>query len=160
MNIDENSLRSMLFDLIRIPSVNPSLLADSQAGSTQVVGEGEIARYVAEALTSFGLEVQQFEPQPGRVTVLGVLKGAGGGRSLMLNAHSDTVGVGGMKDAFVPSLQVGKVYGRGAQRYERQPGGDAGRGQSAGSRAKVGRRRTSGCGSRRGIQQPGDHGFD
>lgn len=115
MNIDENSLSSLLFDLIRIPSVNPSLLADSQAGSTQVVGEGEIARYVAEALTSFGLEVQQFEPQPGRVTVLGVLKGAGGGRSLMLNAHSDTVGVGGMKDAFAPSLQVGKVYGRGAQ---------------------------------------------
>jgi acetylornithine deacetylase len=43
-----------------------------------------------------------------------VLRGSGGGRSLMLNAHMDTVGAGGMKDAFTPRAAEGRVYGRGA----------------------------------------------
>src|SRR2546430_15717160 len=51
---------------------------------------------------------------PGRPSVVGVLRGSGGGRSLMLNAHMDTVGAGGMKSAFTPEVRDGRVYGRGA----------------------------------------------
>jgi acetylornithine deacetylase len=46
--------------------------------------------------------------------VVGVLRGSGGGSSLMLNAHMDTVGAGGMVRAFEPVVRDGRVYGRGA----------------------------------------------
>ena len=58
--------------------------------------------------------MQIVEPVPGRKSVIGVLAGAGGGSSLMLNAHMDTVGAGGMADAFTPVVKEGRVYGRGA----------------------------------------------
>jgi acetylornithine deacetylase len=54
------------------------------------------------------------EPVPGRPSVVGVLRGSGGGSSLMLNAHMDTVGEGGMSAPFTPSLSSGRVFGRGA----------------------------------------------
>ena len=54
------------------------------------------------------------EPAPGRPSVVGVLEGSGGGRNLMLNAHMDTVGAGGMTDAFHPVVDSGRIYGRGA----------------------------------------------
>ncbi|NJR20350.1 MAG: OmpA family protein [Hyphomonadaceae bacterium] len=43
-------------------------------------------------MSDLGLEVTTYEPEPGRVNVVGRLKGEGGGRSLMLNGHTDTVG--------------------------------------------------------------------
>jgi acetylornithine deacetylase len=47
--------------------------------------------------------------------VIGVARGVSGGRSLLLNAHMDTVGVAGMTDPFAPRLEGGRLYGRGAQ---------------------------------------------
>jgi len=46
--------------------------------------------------------------------VIAVARGTGGGRSLMLNAHTDTVGVAGMTDPFVPRIEGGRMFGRGA----------------------------------------------
>jgi acetylornithine deacetylase len=46
--------------------------------------------------------------------VVGILKGKGGGRSLMLNAHTDTVGVTGMDNPFSATVRDSKLYGRGA----------------------------------------------
>src|SRR5205807_2306382 len=40
--------------------------------------------------------------------------GRGGGRSLMLNAHLDTVGVEAMDDPFSAHIENGRLYGRGA----------------------------------------------
>src|SRR5207237_3809647 len=54
------------------------------------------------------------EPEPGRPSVVGVLRGSGGGRSLMLNAHLDTVGVAGMADPFTARVDGRRLYGRGA----------------------------------------------
>src|SRR6266487_5379685 len=54
------------------------------------------------------------EPVPGRPSVVGVVLGSGGGQSLMLNAHMDTVGAGGMESPFAPRVADGRVYGRGA----------------------------------------------
>ena len=90
-----------------IESVNPDLVP---SGS----GESAIAAFVASWLRDAGLEVSVVEPVPGRPSVVGVLRGSGGGRSLMLNAHIDTVGAGGMTSAFSPSVRDGRVYGRGA----------------------------------------------
>ena len=90
-----------------IESVNPDLVP---SGS----GEGAIAAFVASWLRDAGLQVSVVEPVPGRPSVVGVLRGSGGGRSLMLNAHMDTVGAGGMTSAFSPSVRDGRAYGRGA----------------------------------------------
>ena len=90
-----------------IESVNPDLVS---SGS----GEGAIASFVAAWLRDAGLEVSVVEPVRGRPSVVGLLRGSGGGRSLMLNAHMDTVGAGGMSDAFSPVVRDGRIYGRGA----------------------------------------------
>jgi acetylornithine deacetylase len=94
-------------DLVAIESVNPDLVA---SGS----GEANIGRFVADWLAEAGLEVEIVEPIKGRPSVVGVVRGSGGGRSLMLNAHMDTVGAGGMKVPFNPAITDGRIHGRGA----------------------------------------------
>ena len=94
--------------LVAIESINPDL---GTGGS----GEDELARVVAEWCKRAGLETRLTEPAPHRPNVVAVARGTGGGRSLMLNAHMDTVGVAGMTDPFIPRLEGGRLYGRGAQ---------------------------------------------
>lgn len=100
-------IQKLVCELVAIESVNPDLVP---TGS----GESKVAAFVAEWLAAAGLAVQVVEPVPGRPSVVGVLAGAGGGSSLMLNAHMDTVGAGGMKEAFSPVVHDGRIYGRGA----------------------------------------------
>jgi acetylornithine deacetylase len=94
--------------LVAIESINPEL---GVGGS----GEMELARFVAEWCERAGLETTLSEPAPRRPNVVAVASGTGDGRSLLLNAHMDTVGVAGMTDPFVPRLDGGRLYGRGAQ---------------------------------------------
>ena len=105
--IDREYLVGTLADLIRINSINPSLVPGAP-------GEVAIATSVADRLRWLGLDVVTLESHPGRPSVIGTLRGAGGGRSLMLNAHLDTVGVDGMPDPLTPIVRDGKMYGRGA----------------------------------------------
>jgi acetylornithine deacetylase len=65
-------------------------------------------------MRAIGLKTQVYEVKPGRVNAVGTLKGSGGGRVLMLNGHTDTVGIEYMEiDALDPKIQEGKMYGRG-----------------------------------------------
>jgi acetylornithine deacetylase len=105
--IDRSHCLEVLSNLVRINSINPTLVPGAP-------GESEIAEYVAGVLRGLGLEVERHEPQPGRVSVTGRLRGAGGGRSLMLNGHYDTVDVTGMRDPFSAAVRDGRLYGRGA----------------------------------------------
>jgi len=100
-------LQELICELVAIESVNPDLVP---SGS----GEGAIARFVASWLADAGLDVEIVEPVPGRPSVVGVLHGSGSGKDLMLNAHMDTVGAGGMANPFTPVVRDGRVYGRGA----------------------------------------------
>jgi acetylornithine deacetylase len=93
--------------LVAIESINPDVVADGS-------GEAEIARFVAEWCDRAGLETTLSEPAPGRPNVVAIARGSGGGRSLILNAHMDTVGVAGMTDPFTPRLENGRLYGRGS----------------------------------------------
>jgi acetylornithine deacetylase len=106
-SLDREYLVATLIDLVRIDSVNPSLVLGG-------AGETAIARDVADRLRALGLTVTTLEATPGRPSVVGTLAGSGGGRSLMLNAHLDTVGIDGMADALTPSVRDGRLYGRGA----------------------------------------------
>jgi acetylornithine deacetylase len=93
--------------LVAIESINPDIVA---GGS----GEGAMARFVAEWCERAGLETTLSEAAPGRPNVVAAARGTGGGRSLMLNAHMDTVGVAGMTEPFEPRLADGRLYGRGS----------------------------------------------
>ncbi len=108
MAIDSTYTLQTLTDLVQINSVNPELSPDG-------AGETAVAAYVAQALQDMGLQVTTYDLGPNRVNVVGVLKGTGNGRSLLLNAHMDTVGVGGMVDPFGAAVRDGRLYGRGSQ---------------------------------------------
>jgi acetylornithine deacetylase len=95
----------LLERLVSIDSVNPDL-----GGA----GEAEIAAFVAEWARGAGLEVELDEAGPGRPNVIATARGSGGGRTLLLNAHTDTVGHGGMADPLVPRVQEGRLFGRGS----------------------------------------------
>jgi acetylornithine deacetylase len=93
--------------LVRIDSINPALIAGA-------AGESELARFVAGWLEQAGLEVEIVEPVPGRPSVIGVARGTGGGRSLLLNAHLDTVGTEAMTAPFEARVEDERLYGRGS----------------------------------------------
>ncbi len=108
-------------NLVRIPSVTGN--------------EGEIQNYIAGYLRDMGLEVDVWESDweelkkhpeyvpvtrgyEGRPNVVSVLKGSGGGKSLLMNGHTDTV-PNGPPDAWEhgplsAELADGRLYGRGA----------------------------------------------
>ena len=107
--IDEQYLIETLQKMVSINSVNPSLTPEGK-------GEAELGAYVAEELDKLGLETTFHEIEPTRANTVGVLKGSGGGRSLLFNAHMDTVGVEGMTiDPFGAEIKDGRLYGRGSQ---------------------------------------------
>lgn len=94
--------------LIGIDSVNPDI-------SPGASGEAAIALWCAAWLSSHGFEVTTLDADPSRPSVVGVARGTGGGRSLMLNGHLDTVGVATWTGVpFVPEIRDGKLFGRGA----------------------------------------------
>jgi acetylornithine deacetylase len=97
----------LLRHLVAIDSINPDLVP---GGS----GEDKIAHFIASWFEQAGLEVIWDEPVPGRPNVIAVARGTGGGRSLLLNAHMDTVGVVGMEKPHDPFIQDNRLYGRGA----------------------------------------------
>ena len=99
---------SLLIELVRIDSVNPSLVSGG-------AGEGRIAAYIAEHLRSIGCAVHVQDAAPERPNVIGVLDGDAPGRSLMLCGHIDTVGVEGMREPFAAVARDGRLYGRGSQ---------------------------------------------
>jgi acetylornithine deacetylase len=107
-SINKRTLMKNLQTLISIPSVNPSLVPGES-------GEKKIARYLYHYLKSLGLKVFRQKACPGRSNIIGILKGKGGGRSLLLNGHMDTVGLSGMEiDPLKAKHQGGRVYGRGS----------------------------------------------
>jgi acetylornithine deacetylase len=93
--------------LVELESINPDVVP---GGS----GEEAVARFVAEWCERAGLETTLEEAAPGRPNVIALARGRSGGRSLLLNAHMDTVGVAGMTDPFASRAEDGRLYGRGA----------------------------------------------
>jgi len=97
----------LLADLVAIDSVNPSLVRGG-------AGEREIAAFVAGWATSADLEAEVLEATPGRPSVVVRARGTGGGRTLLLCGHLDTVGVDGMTAPYAPRIDGDRLYGRGA----------------------------------------------
>jgi acetylornithine deacetylase len=98
---------ALLEQLVSLDSVNPSLVPGG-------AGETNIARFIQSWLEVRGFETHWLENTPGRPSVVGVLKGSGGGKSLMLNGHIDTVTLTGNPDGTNPRVENGKMFARGA----------------------------------------------
>ena len=100
-------LIALLADLVRIDSINPDLIPGAN-------GEARIATFIAEWANRAGLQVIVQDAAPGRPNVILIARGSGGGKSLMLNGHMDTVGLADMADPFGARVEGNKLYGRGA----------------------------------------------
>jgi acetylornithine deacetylase len=100
------TLSALVADLVAIDSVNPELVPGG-------AGELEIARFIAGWLEAAGLEARIDEIAPGRANVIGVARGTGGGRTLLLNGHTDTVGHDGYERPLDPRIEGDRLYGRG-----------------------------------------------
>ena len=105
--VDERAATKLLKELVKIDSVNPSLVPGAK-------GEEEIAEYLAQWLKALGLKAKVDRIEKTRCNAVGTLEGTGGGKSLMLNGHIDTVGYNYMTiDPLKPIVKDGKMYGRG-----------------------------------------------
>jgi acetylornithine deacetylase len=100
-----DELAELTARLVAIDSVNPALVPGGK-------GERELALVVAEWCVRHELEVELVGDE--RPSVVATRRGLGGGRSLLLNAHLDTVGVAGMAAPHTPRNEDGRLYGRGA----------------------------------------------
>jgi acetylornithine deacetylase len=109
MTVFAEELTALTAALVAIDSTNPDLVPGG-------AGEASIARFVANWLGEAGLEVELHELAPGRANVIAIARGndASHGKSLMLNAHMDVVGAGGMTDPWTPRTEDTRLYGQGA----------------------------------------------
>jgi acetylornithine deacetylase/succinyl-diaminopimelate desuccinylase-like protein len=97
-------------DLLRIESVND--------GTGRGPGERAAAEHVAGLLTEVGLEVQVFEPSPGRTSVVARMEGQDSSRgALLVHGHLDVVPAEPKEwtyDPFAGEIADGCLWGRGA----------------------------------------------
>lgn len=108
-NLSEDDPVALTQILVKIDSSNPGL------SSSEGAGEKEIAKYIAAWLQHYGIEVHWIEKVPGRPSVVGIVRGIGGGKSLMFNGHIDTVTNAGYEgDPLSGDIVDGMIQGRGS----------------------------------------------
>lgn len=106
----EKGLIALLEELISLPSVNPEHSKD-----VEINGESRVASFLHVYLESLGFDVEIDTVEEGRCNVIGRIGPDDPVKSIMLEAHMDTVGVAGMSIApFSPVIQDNRLYGRGA----------------------------------------------
>jgi acetylornithine deacetylase/succinyl-diaminopimelate desuccinylase-like protein len=105
--ITEDAAKALLADLVRIESVTPWLIPDGS-------GERAVAEAMAAWVSDLPLEASIEEIQPGRVNLVVRLPGKGGGLTLGINAHADTVGYANWADrALSPVTDGDRMIGLG-----------------------------------------------
>ena len=106
----EPKLVALLQDLVSIPSVNPEDTSDDE-----ITGEGRLADYVASHLEKKGFGITWYDKESGRPNVVARFGPDDAKRTVMVEAHLDTVSVKGMsRDPFSGDVEDGRLYGRGA----------------------------------------------
>ena len=107
-SINKKKLLKNLQNLVSIESVNPSLAAEGS-------GEEKIGRFLYHCLKELGLDTHKQSVTSDRSNIIGILRGKGNGKTLLLNGHMDTVGIAGMEiEALRAEYKRGRVYGRGS----------------------------------------------
>lgn len=103
----QTEVLSLLAEMIAIPSVNP---AYGEGAS----GEMAMSRYIEQRCRTTGLSVYRQPVLPDRDNLIIELKTGHPHRTLLFEAHMDTVSLGGMSDPLVPKRAGSRLYGRGA----------------------------------------------
>ena len=117
----KNDLTALLQEFVRIPSLTGNEQAVQNSVEAQMRALGlEIDRWEPDAaeLAPYAEHVGEFSTFAGRPNVVGTWKGTGDGRSLILNAHIDTVETGDpalwSHDPFAAEIAGDRLYGRGS----------------------------------------------
>ena len=101
----------LLGDLVRLPSVNPMGRAVPEA----VALEHRVTAYLEDFFRGLGARYERQPVAPGRENILAFYDAPGATRTLMLEAHQDTVPPDNMTiEPFGARVEGDKLYGRGA----------------------------------------------
>ncbi len=101
----------LLGRLVACPSVNPG----RRRAAAPPFGEAAMADLLGGIVSAWGARTWKVELGPGRCNFLSEFPGDDPARSLLLEAHADTVAVEGMAgDPFAPVRRGGRLYGRGS----------------------------------------------
>ena len=100
-SVDQGEMLRLAEDLVRIPSFKTE--------------ETDAARFLGDFLAQRGYDVELQEVEPGRFQTIAILKGSGGGKSLMLNGHIDIdpLAMGWKRDPWTPSIEGDLIFGAG-----------------------------------------------
>ena len=106
--IQTSDLIYLISDLVQINSINSWLISDGH-------GEAEIATYIENWLSPLNIEFYREFIADRQVNLVARLPGKGGGKSLCIYAHLDTVGCELWKErAFIPRVEGDRLYGLGS----------------------------------------------
>lgn len=104
-----SSLDRLLWELVEIPSINPSL----ECKDADLTGEERIAQYLEGKSNAAGIECKRMKVLPGRENLVIRLKPSGKIKNkVMLTPHMDVVPAS--PDSFFPKIKNGCLFGRGA----------------------------------------------
>ena len=101
----KNRIITLLSELVQINSVNRTL--------SDGPGEREIAEFIVQNLKSQKLDAEIQTVGDNQNNIVAIIPGKKRNRSLLLNAHLDTVGVDGMNEPFTLRREGDRLYGRG-----------------------------------------------
>ncbi|MDA0997618.1 MAG: M20 family metallopeptidase, partial [Proteobacteria bacterium] len=95
---------TLLSELVRNPSINPP------------GNETAVAAIIERRLSSLGCETRIVESRPNRSSVIGRLRGAGDGPTLLFNGHMDVQPPGNnwTRDPFGAAIEGTRLFGQGA----------------------------------------------
>lgn len=102
----------LLKRLVALPSVNPMGRGNLDDA---VVFEGRVTAFLEDFFRSLGVAVDRVPVSPGRDNLIARYEGSAGRRTLLFDAHQDTVPTDGMIiPPFEPTVRDGRLYGRGS----------------------------------------------
>jgi acetylornithine deacetylase len=92
--IDEmhNEIVEFLSNMVQINSINPAYSGSET--EKYLGGESEVNKFIKPVLESFGCKTEMWAELEKRGNLVGLLKGSGGVKSLILNGHVDVVPTG------------------------------------------------------------------
>jgi acetylornithine deacetylase/succinyl-diaminopimelate desuccinylase family protein len=106
-----DAVTRLLADLVAIPSVNPM----GRGSTGPDYHEGAISHYLTGWFQAKGLRFDRQVIAPGRENLIARYDSPKGRRTLLFDAHQDTVPADGMTiDPFTPTIEGNRLYGRGS----------------------------------------------
>lgn len=109
---ETDEIAGLLGRLVACPSVNPGA---AEGPFAPPFGEARLAELLAGILSGWGADVRLDEVSPGRPNLIACFEGVDPGRSIVLEAHNDTVRADNMTvPPFEPTVRNGRLHGRGA----------------------------------------------